>query len=351
VLRRIALALVLGSTGCSIDTEGIASDPNPLDDVLDTSGASETSSPGEDSTIADTVEDTTIESDTGTAMEIGGDTFAADTFMADTFVADTFVPDTFVPDTFMPDTFVPDTFVADTFVADTFVPDTFVDDTFVPDTFEADTFVPDTTVTDTGTDTGTDTAPTGILEVTRSELTGTARDLSFSGSDGILDWAHWGYGSATGWNHRALGGTLITQGTASPAANHYTFFPTTVSWIGGLPTATVTDTRHGIYQDDSSESFTFDAQGVNTADRTLRVYTTWDTGGSGGFGATVNVSLSDMSATAYNQSAITPTSFGGAHVIVYAIRFRPLSATGKVVFKYTQTSSWGYIGLVGANLR
>ncbi len=361
VLRRIALALTLASTGCSLSSEGIAGDPNFLEDVLDTSASGETSVT-EDSTMGDTGEspDTAVESDTGAGGDTGaadsaggGDTFVADTLAADTLVADTLVADTFVADTFVADTFVADTLVADTFVADTFVADTFVPDTFVPDTFVPDTFVPDTFVPDTSVaDTAPETPAVGVLKVTYGEQPAASYSINLS-TEGTIDWAHWGLGAAGNWNHKS-GATALVKGTIG-GATRFTMYPSRFSWTGGTPTASVTNTDEGIYHDANAEFFQFDAAGDSTAERTLKVYGAWRHALVGGAktSATVNISLNDSSATAWSGTLPPPGASDGTDNKMYwvEIKYRPVASTGRVVVKITKTAAAGYISLLAATLK
>lgn len=361
MLRRLALALLLGSTGCSLSSEGIAGDPNPLDQD---SSASGDSSATDDSSGGDS----TIDPDTGTELDSGAaetdppdgggdsgsvDTEPVDSGAPDTTAPDTTVPDTTVPDTSTPDTTMPDTSMPDTTVVDTGPPDTGPLDTGPPDTGPPDTGPPDTGPADTGpADTGPETPAVGVLKVTHGEQPSGALSINLT-TEGTIDWGHWGYGAAGTWNHKATGTALI-KGTIG-AAQQYGTYPSRFSWTGGTPNATVTNTDNGIYHDGNGEYFQFDAAGDATTERTLKVYGCWRDPliGLAKTSGRVDVSLSDASATAWTGNLPPPggSTSGDNHVYYVEIKYRPVSATGRVVVRITQTTDNGYISLLAATLK
>lgn len=225
-----------------------------------------------------------------------------------------------------------------------------------PDTStDEETAVPDTGSDDTGSDTGvSDTAPetpiTGTLIVTNGSVaSGTTTNLA---TEGTLDWAHWGDGDVSAWNHKLGGLVLPARGTMSGAARYW-MYPVSFSWTGGTPTTSAT-TNDGLYLDTSGESMTFDAIGSVAVERVLRVYTTYDNGfGAGTVSGTIQVTLSDSSAPAYTHSIIHDggSTGGGTHVSYWNIRYRVVSATGKATVKITQTSAAGFVSLLAATVK
>ncbi|MBI2390320.1 MAG: hypothetical protein HYV09_12090 [Deltaproteobacteria bacterium] len=309
-MRRVAFALVASLCGCSLESSGTSDDILLGDDTgFDASSTIETSV--EDSTV-----DSGVVDDTGSPV----DTATLDSYPADTSVADTFVADTFVPDTFV----AADTYVADTYVADTYVADTYVADTYVADTADAPT--------------------TGFLAC---EATAPASVNVNLATEGTIDWAHWGHGGlASNWNRKS-GASALVKGSIGSAL-WWGSYPTQFTWTGGTPTASVTNTNDGIYHQSKDATFQFDAGGSATAERTLKVYVSWN-GGSG----SIEAKMSDGSATTAT-STIPPsgvTGGSGIKPVVYTCRFRPLTATGKLQIRVTQTTSAGYISLLAASLR
>jgi len=339
-VRRVSLAFLATLAGCSLESTGTF-DETTLDDTGIVTGDTGVPTTDSESPVDSTTTDTAVD-DTTTTDTFVGDTTVTDTFKPDTSVTDTFVADTFKPDTFVPDTAVTDTFVADTFKPDTFVPDTFVPDTFVPDTFVPDTFVPDTAVTDTFVP---ETPATGVLSCDATAPTASV-DVSLT-TDGTLDWAHWGYGGLPGnWNRKS-GGTALTKGPIG-TPTWWGAYPTKFTWTNGTPTASVTDTTSGIYQNNKGESFAFDSAGDTAVERTLIVYVSWN-GGTG----TIDAKLSDSSATAAT-STIPPTGVPvgtNIHPMLYTCKYRPATAGAKLQITVTQQTTGGYISLLAASLK
>jgi len=299
-MRRAAVLCVMLS-GCSLESAGTAEDL-----AFDTGGILE-----EDTTSAD-------------AIFVGDDTMAGG--------VDSATPDTTSP---------PDTGGGlDTSIA----PDTAPPP---PDTAPLDTGVLDTGVLDTGV---LDTAPETPVFV--PSLVGESGPVSGDGklnltSEGTLDWAHWGQGGvATNWN-RKLGGTALTKGAiGSPLP--WGVMPMQFTWTNGTPTASATDSRWGIYHDNSSESFALDAAGDPAVERTLRVYITWN-GASG----TVSARLSDGMLTW--SGPIPPpggsTTGGSIHPGWFQFKFKTATSAGKLQVTVTQTTNSGYIGIMAATLK
>src|SRR5947207_15024819 len=99
-----------------------------------------------------------------------------------------------------------------------------------------------------------------LLAVTLS-ITGVASAGSLSGTvnppppsvnlttEGTSDWAHWGLNTATDFNHKATGGTQISNVSLIGAGSTKARFrdsASTYTWTGGTPTASATNTPTGI---------------------------------------------------------------------------------------------------------
>lgn len=279
---------------------------------------------------------------TGCSLESAGT--AEDLPLDDTGAIDTSVSgDAIFPtDEGVADSSVVDSSIEDTTVADTAAPDTHVADTFVPDTAPVDTGMPDTiVVVDTAPD-----APVGMPSLIGESgpLAASAQKFNLA-TEGTLDWAHWGHGgSASTWNRKS-GGTALVKGAIGGALPWATF-PTEISWTGGTPTASVTDSRWGIYHDNNGESFAFDAEGDPTVERTLRVYVTWNncTG-------TVEARLSDAMLS-WSGPLPPPGGTGmGIQPAWYQFKFKPAATGGKVQIRVTKTNNSGYMGILAATLK
>lgn len=256
-------------------------------------------------------------------------------------ITDSAVP---IDDTGSSDTsIVEDSGVADA-IDDTLAPDTGTPDTGTPDTGMPDTGTPDTGPPDTGTpDAGPDATPVGVL--VGSSTASVTETVSLTGL-GTLDWAHWGLTSSGSFNHKK-GASLITKGTTGGGPARWDDYPVRFSWSDGDPTASVVDTRTGIYHDKKDEHFTFEAAASETTDRTLTVWLTWN-----GATGTVNAKLSDASAPEWNGPLPPPGGSGsGVRPAVYIFKYRTVKAGEKLVVKVTQTSAGGYVSLLAAALK
>jgi hypothetical protein len=86
------------------------------------------------------------------------------------------------------------------------------------------------------------------------------------------DWAHWGYMSATDFDHRASGGGIpnfAPLGGASPL--QFTTFSNNFSWSDGTPHASANATTTGVYMVGKGSGFAFDFP-ADTTVRVLHVY-------------------------------------------------------------------------------
>ncbi len=259
------------------------------------------------------------------------------------------VPDTGSPDSAASDegtdTGAGDTSASDTASADTGVIDTGTADTGTPDTGSADTGVSDTGSTDTGSDTGT----TGLL-------TGTGMQPSYSifpvnlTAEGTLDWAHWGRGSATAFDHKATGGTAITSGTPSAAPNWYGGYSESFSWSDGTPLTTMPATSTGIFFDTAGKNIVFTSAADNASTRTLKVYLAWNAGSTSTMG-TITAHLSDSSAADWMGNIPPPGAAGGGNVpAIYTFTYRTASKPATVNITVKQTGGT-FLSLLSATLK
>jgi hypothetical protein len=160
-------------------------------------------------------------------------------------------------------------------------------------------------------------------------------------TEGVIDWAHWGYQSPAGFD-RKNGGTAISSLTAIPALN-FSGAPFTASWTDGTPHTNVsmTSSGAGVHQ---GSTMTF-AVAADTAMRTLRVYV-----GAQTAAARLDVALSDGSQiqTKMLTDATSTTN------VCYAITFNAASDGQHLTISWTDTNDFGgnaFAALLEATLR
>jgi hypothetical protein len=152
-----------------------------------------------------------------------------------------------------------------------------------------------------------DAPPTSALSVTTSAVA-TSTNLT---TEGMLDWIYFGHAGVAAPNHKASGGSLISNLTATNAViselNDAPTWPANASWTDGTPTASVAGTNwYREYIDSSKLVVSLTAPAAPTT-RTLIVQ-------SGIFAASVriDVALSDNSAAPFtttinSASVVSPT--------------------------------------------
>jgi hypothetical protein len=241
--------------------------------------------------------------------------------------------------------------------SDSTVNDDSATDEGVDDSAADTTVVIDTgTTTDTGTiidtgsasDTGTpvDTGPplTGTLTLAGDVTTAADIDLSALGT---ADWAHWGKGSVTTFNHRATGG-LIASGTALSSLMSTSLAVVTKKyiWSDGTPTASAS-TVDGVAASANADMYQFEVAASATTLRTLVVYV----GSYLKATATVTATLSDGSAI---PATATTTGTSGVQYSKFTATFRAGKAGAKLTIKLTKgTAGAGssYLALHAATLQ
>jgi hypothetical protein len=186
--------------------------------------------------------------------------------------------------------------------------------------------------------------PTPTPTATATPTPGTGGTLSVSNAappasvtlstEGTSDWAHWGYGGVSGFNHKSgvtqqiSNYTLIGTGaTTSPVGDCQVKY----SWTGGAPTASVTDTITAICVTKVNNGWQITVP-AGTTQKTLKVYTSvWSVKGK------FEVSLSDGSAPAYTD--YTDNSTGSTYK-VYIILFKAASGSQTLTVKHTVNTAY-----------
>ncbi|MEO8372733.1 MAG: kelch repeat-containing protein, partial [Candidatus Solibacter sp.] len=150
-------------------------------------------------------------------------------------------------------------------------------------------------------------------------------------TEGTLDWAHWGLNSAASFEHKA-GISLISNftGIGGPASQYFNN-PAGATWTGGTPTASVTNTKNGVYISGYGQGFRISAP-ADPAPRTLRVYV-----GVHGVNGRMRAQLTDSSAPDFTARLVEdltlPSTYG-----VFTFTYKAATAGQSLIVTYTQDS-------------
>jgi hypothetical protein len=152
-------------------------------------------------------------------------------------------------------------------------------------------------------------------------------------TEGTSDWAHWGFGSSTAFNHKS--GVLSEIGNVTKLGGSSVFWlndnPTSFSWTGGTPTASATNTQSGIFTPGIGTGFQFNVP-ADTDEKTLKIYTgLWRATGR------LEAALSDGSAPPYVDTTLTNAS--GTSNGVYTITFKAAGPGQSLRIRYTNVSN------------
>lgn len=168
-------------------------------------------------------------------------------------------------------------------------------------------------------------------------------------SEGLADWAHWGLGSPTSFDHKGGVTQKISNFSLVNAASssRLTDNPTTFTWTDGTPAASATNTQTGVFVSGAAGTgFQFTAP-ADTNVRTLKVYVgLWYAQGK------LEASLSDASALAYVDTSLSSNT--GTKNGVYTINYKAASAGQTLTVRYTLlnnfNSPYGNVTLEAATL-
>lgn len=160
-------------------------------------------------------------------------------------------------------------------------------------------------------------------------------------TQGTLDWAHWGNGGPTVFNHKSNVTSQISNYTVigTSQISWLGDNPTGHSWSDGTPTSTATNARTGVFAIEVGNGFQFTVP-ADTNIKTLRIdLGLWRARGR------FEASLSDGSAPAYIDTSLVNTA--GTSNGTYTISFAAASAGQTLTIKYTcQTSFFAGSGNV-----
>ena len=210
------------------------------------------------------------------------------------------------------------------------------------------TNTPTRTLTPTNTPTPTPTGGSGGLLSGSLGTPGSTLNLS---AEGTTDWAHWGLGTVSGFNHKS-GVTQQISNYAqigSVGAGRYTDNLVAYSWNDGTPTSSATNTTEAIFIYEVGNGFQITVP-ADASQRTLKFYVgTWNAQG------TLEASLSDNSAPTYIDSGINNTTGNdGGTVGVYTLNYQAASAGQTLTLRWTVAASYhsqGNVQLQAATLQ
>lgn len=155
-------------------------------------------------------------------------------------------------------------------------------------------------------------------------------------SEGSSDWAHWGLLNPSNFNHRATGGSQISNVTrlGTNAVFQYFDAATAVTWSDGSPVGSVVNTNVGIYVGGVTNGFQITAPADPTS-RTLRVYC-----GLYGAQGSFQAWLSDFSGRAFTDTSLS--NVYGNSAVVYTITYRAASPGQQLIVRYVAENLFDY---------
>jgi Tol biopolymer transport system component/subtilisin-like proprotein convertase family protein len=167
-------------------------------------------------------------------------------------------------------------------------------------------------------------------------------------AQGTLDWAHWGLGSISGFDHKAGTQQQISNFTrvGKRSVSWFSDNTTSFSWTDGTPTGSVTGTPTGLFISGQGNGFEFSVP-ADSSLKTLKLYVgAWYAQGH------LQATLSDQSAGVVLDESVN--SNAGATHAVYTIRFRSVSSAQTLRVQYTLANDFfepnGNISLEAAAL-
>lgn len=166
---------------------------------------------------------------------------------------------------------------------------------------------------------------------------------------GTADWAHWGFGSVTGFDHKSAGGSQISNYTlvgTPPSVTQVTNNPFGYTWTDGTPTASATATTTGIFVMNPlvAQGFSFTAPATTTT-HTLLVYI-----GVYFSRGQIVAHLSDSSAADYADTGLTDgVGTSGGVPGLYTLTYRAASTGQTLTVTYLVNVINGSGGNVSLN--
>lgn len=162
---------------------------------------------------------------------------------------------------------------------------------------------------------------------------------------GSLDWAHWGLTSIPSFDHKATGGSQISDysvvnGQAGLVTN-FSGNPFGYTWTDGTPHTSVTNTTTGVYISGANRGFQISVP----ADTNVRIVTLY----AGVYATTGKfvAHLSDGSAPDFIDTSLSST---GSAAGAYQITYQAASAGQNLTLTFTNFGSAGNVNLQAATL-
>ncbi len=183
----------------------------------------------------------------------------------------------------------------------------------------------------------------GVAPAWSAQLSGSVATTSSSvdlTAQAATDWAHWGRTSVSSFNHKASGGSLISNYTKIGSGAVYRFSPFSVgySWSDGTPDSSASNVTAGIFFLGAGNGYRLTLP-ADTTPRTLKVYLgVWEARGH------VQATLSDGSATAY--STLVDDASGNTIYRVVTVTYSAASAGQTLNFQFTIDSTYDPYGNV-----
>jgi|GEM_PF-2450653 len=156
-------------------------------------------------------------------------------------------------------------------------------------------------------------------------------------TEGTTDWA-----SFFNFDHKANGGTKISNLTVLGGSPGVYSDPRAMSWTAGTPTATANNSVNGYYVDGLNNGWSFTVP-AGTTSSTLRVYvaSNFATG-------TLTTRLSDGSAPDYSGAFVSNSGFSTG---VFTVNFRAASPGQTLTVFYKMTAGMANVGIKAATLQ
>ncbi len=162
-------------------------------------------------------------------------------------------------------------------------------------------------------------------------------------TEGSADWVHW---STTGLTRKAGVAAQLSSYTMVGTGPVLTYFDDLrlISWTGGTPTASGTNSKEGVYIRAVGNGFSFTAP-AETISRRLIVHV-------GGYlsGGRLTAHLSDGSAVDYSDTAATATNVNDNYDRNYTLTYKAASAGQTLTVMWIMTSGTGNVSLSAAAL-
>lgn len=156
-------------------------------------------------------------------------------------------------------------------------------------------------------------------------------------AEGTSDWAHWGLVNKNSFNHKATGGSQISNFTmiGSNSVVRYDDNLTAFSWSDGTPLLSANGSTTGIYITGVTNGFEISAP-ADTNMRTLRVYV-----GLYGAQARFEAFLSDFSGPAFTDTSLS--NVFGNRFVVYRIDYAAASPGQRLIVRQTLANVYDFI--------